>query len=92
MRYDIRHGDSTTANGVVIASTRGDLLDGREIAYEGDQVICRTCGTTGRIVCVGTRPHETGPGGKKTALSGDWCVCKCDPPPRLIASQERSFC
>jgi uncharacterized Zn-binding protein involved in type VI secretion len=90
MRKDIRDGDSTTANGVVICPGRSDRLDGREIAYEGDHVHCRTCGSTGYILCVGERPRETGDGGKPSALSGDLCICKCDPPPKLLSSQNRS--
>jgi uncharacterized Zn-binding protein involved in type VI secretion len=92
MRYDIMDGDTTTARGRVIAASRRDLLDGREIAYEGDPVVCPACGTIGKIVCVGERPNETGPGNKRAALSGDLCVCKCSPAPRLIALQRRSFC
>lgn len=92
MRYDIRDWDTTTAGGKVIALHPGDTLDGRAIAYEGDMVQCFACGTTGYVVCVGERPHETGPSGKRTALSDDVCMCKCKPSPRLIASQYRSMC
>jgi len=92
MRYDIRSGDHTTAGGVVFTPHRGDTLDGKELAYEGDVVKCFACGTNGRIVCIGERPHETGVSGKHSALSDDLCVCKCDPPPRLVASQHRSGC
>lgn len=92
MRYDIRDGDRTTAGGIVFSPRRGDTLDGKEIAYEHDMVKCFACGTTGYIVCVGAHPHETGAGGKHSALSDDLCVCKCDPSPRLVASQHRSGC
>jgi uncharacterized Zn-binding protein involved in type VI secretion len=47
MRYDIRDGDTTTAGGTVFATHRGDMLDGREIAYEGDPVRCPACGVLG---------------------------------------------
>ncbi|WP_084656641.1 PAAR domain-containing protein [Pandoraea norimbergensis] len=89
-RHDICDGDTTTARGRVIAPSCNDLLDGRAIAYEGDAVYCQTCETTGKIVCIGDRIPDLGPNGRQTALSGDWCVCRCDPHPRLIASQSRS--
>ncbi|WP_090870392.1 PAAR domain-containing protein [Paraburkholderia diazotrophica] len=91
-RFEIRDGDITTANGRVFAASRVDMLDGRAIAYEGDIVSCPACGTQGRIVCDGNGPRETGQGNKRTALSDDLCVCQCEPFPRLIASQRRSFC
>jgi uncharacterized Zn-binding protein involved in type VI secretion len=92
MRYDIRDGDRTTVNGIVSAPCRGDKLEGREIAYEGDPIWCPACNTMGRIACVGTRPRETGAGGRRSALSGDLCLCNCKQPPKLVASQCRSGC
>ncbi|MGF6757000.1 PAAR domain-containing protein [Paraburkholderia sp. GAS42] len=91
MRYDICHGDTTTGGGRVIATTQHDTIRGRAVAYEHDPVWCPKCHTTGRIVCVGKRPPSRGPGGREQALSDDWCLCKCDPPPRLIALQRESF-
>ncbi|RDK03186.1 PAAR domain-containing protein [Paraburkholderia lacunae] len=88
-RYDIRHGDSTTADGRVIATSPGDTLDGVAVAYEGDAVWCPKCRTTGKIVCVGERLPDRGPGGRQSALGGDWCLCKCRPCPLLIPSQCR---
>lgn len=90
IRHDIRDGDATTANGRVIATARNDVTDGRAAAYEGDPVWCPKCSTTGKIVCVGERLPERGPDGRKSALSGDWCLCECRPSPLLIASQNRS--
>ncbi|TCG08311.1 hypothetical protein BZM27_12840 [Paraburkholderia steynii] len=90
-RYDICNGDTTTAGGRVVAPERGDTIRGRAVAYEGDAVLCPKCDSTGRIVCTDRR-SDTGPNGKQVALSGDWCVCKCDPSPRLIASQHHSGC
>ena len=29
-----------------------------------------------------------GPDGRRVALSDDLCICKCDPPPKLVASQQ----
>jgi uncharacterized Zn-binding protein involved in type VI secretion len=90
MRYDIRDGDSTTANGRVHARQRNDMIDGRAAAYEGDAVWCPKCNTMGKILCAGERLTERGPDGRQSALSGDWCLCKCNPCPLLIASQSRS--
>ncbi|NVH75625.1 PAAR domain-containing protein [Paraburkholderia sp. JPY432] len=66
-----------------------DTFRGRSVAYEYDPVWCPKCNTTGKIVCVRPR-HDTGPNGKQCALSGDWCLCKCDPHPLLIGRQQDS--
>lgn len=91
-RYDIRHGDTTTSNGRVEATSASDTIDGLAVAYESDPVWCAACKTTGRIVCVGARVPTTGADGRQQALSDDLCRCHCTPGPRLIASQTRSFC
>ncbi len=90
VRHDIRDGDTTTAKGRVIATVHKDIIDGKAAAYEGDAVWCPQCGTTGQIVCVGERLRERGPDGRRSALSGDWCLCQCRPSPLLIPSQYRS--
>jgi uncharacterized Zn-binding protein involved in type VI secretion len=89
-RFDICDGDTTTARGVVHASSRVDWLDGRAVAYEGDPVWCPACETTGRIVCAGERLSSRGRDGRQAALSGDWCLCSCTQSPLLIESQCRS--
>ncbi|WP_432260516.1 PAAR domain-containing protein [Cupriavidus sp. TMH.W2] len=89
-RHDIFNGDTTTTSGTVIATSRAEMLNGRALAYEGDPVWCPKCKTTGKIVCVGERLPNRGPDGREQALSYDWCLCKCDPKPRLIASQGES--
>ncbi|BDB26157.1 PAAR domain-containing protein [Cupriavidus sp. P-10] len=90
-RHDIRDGDMTTTNGRVSATSRTEMLNGRAVAYEGDPVWCPQCKTTGRIACVGERLPNRGPDGREQALSYDWCLCKCDPTPLLIASQSESM-
>lgn len=88
-RFDIYDGDTTTTDGRVIAGSRTDFLDGRAIAYESDPVWCPKCKTKGKVVCIGDRLPDRGHDGRTQALSGDWCLCKCDPKPLLIPSQER---
>ena len=89
-RFDICDGDTTTSGGRVFAGLRVDLLNGRSVAYEGDQVSCPKCDTMGWILCVGERLPNRGANGREQALSYDWCVCKCDPKPLLIPSQSQS--
>ena len=90
-RYDILKGDLTTKHGVVLGGSAVDSIDGRDQAYEGDPVRCPECKSVGRIVCVGPRLPSKGADGRESALSEDLCVCKCDPSPRIIASQISSF-
>ncbi|CAB3771504.1 PAAR domain-containing protein [Paraburkholderia humisilvae] len=83
IRYDICNGDTTTAGGLVIATSTRDTLQHRAVAYEGDLVRCAKCSSTGKIVCNGAGARDRGPDGRMSALSGDWCVCNCSEPPCL---------
>ena len=85
-RYNITTGATTTAGGKVISGLERTSFNGQMIAREGDRVACPACGTEGVIALVGPRLHEDW-GGKQAALEGDLCLCKCDPPPELIACQ-----
>ena len=86
IRYNIVQGDATTASGVVTGATDHRFANmGKPLAMEGDAVWCPACRTEGRIVCTGPRR----PGlmyGRRPALSGDLCHCRCTPSPRLIHS------
>jgi uncharacterized Zn-binding protein involved in type VI secretion len=85
-RYHITVGAKTTADGTVTTGYEFWTIDGQPIAREGDEVACPACNSTGVIVCDG--PHLVNlMQGRHTALDGDLCRCKCDPPPRLIANQ-----
>ncbi|MFJ2447416.1 PAAR domain-containing protein [Pseudomonas sp. NPDC087626] len=85
-RYHITVGAKTTADGTVMTGYPHWTIDGQPIAREGDEVACPACDSTGVIVCDG--PHLVDlMQGRPTALDGDLCHCKCDPPPRLIANQ-----
>ena len=90
-RFHIRVGDMTTRGGRVATGLSTVTWHGHALAFEGDQVECPACGTTGHIVAVGTRISSTGPHGKQQALSGDLCLCRCTPPPQLVASQQTSW-
>ncbi|MCK8687965.1 PAAR domain-containing protein [Pseudomonas umsongensis] len=85
-RYHITVGAKTTVGGTVVSGWhRGSIL-GQNLAREGDQVKCPECDSTGTIICVGPRLSEEWEG-RKPALDGDLCKCKCDPSPKLIANQ-----
>jgi uncharacterized Zn-binding protein involved in type VI secretion len=86
-RYLILGGDKTTTNGTVQATPTTIQLSGQDVAHEGDSVSCPACNTTGKIQCDGPRQVMTAPDGRHAALSDDLCICKCDPPPKLVASQ-----
>ncbi|WP_111933351.1 PAAR domain-containing protein [Paraburkholderia bryophila] len=86
-RYLILNGDKTTASGTVVATPTSIQFESREIAHEGDDVQCASCHTTGKIRCDAPRHSMNSPDGRQAALSGDLCVCKCHPPPKLVASQ-----
>ncbi|WP_084167091.1 PAAR domain-containing protein [Paraburkholderia caledonica] len=86
-RYYIRKGDSTTAGGTVTEGSAVMHCDGLPLAFEGDAVSCPACHSTGKILCDGPRWPKAGPDGRQTALSDDLCLCRCNPLPRLIASQ-----
>jgi uncharacterized Zn-binding protein involved in type VI secretion len=87
-RYLILNGDKTTANGTVVAAPTTIQFMGRDIAHEGDDVQCPACHTTGKIRCDGPRQVMTAPDGRHAALSDDLCICKCEPAPKLVASQQ----
>ena len=79
-------GAKTSVGGEVISGMERTSFNGQMIAREGDRVACPACGTEGFIALAGPRLHEEW-GGKQAALEGDLCICKCDPPPELIACQ-----
>ncbi|WP_241669108.1 S-type pyocin domain-containing protein [Pseudomonas sp. CFBP13528] len=85
-RYNITTGSTTTAGGKVTGGCERTSFNGELISREGDRVACPACGTEGFIALVGPHLHEEW-NGKQAALEGDLCICKCDPPPELIANQ-----
>nr|WP_093643931.1 PAAR domain-containing protein [Paraburkholderia aspalathi] len=87
-RYLILDGDQTTTAGTIHAKDTALGLNGRYVAHEGDEVSCPACSSTGTISCDGPRLPMNGPDNRRTALSDDLCICKCSPPPKLVASQQ----
>jgi uncharacterized Zn-binding protein involved in type VI secretion len=85
-RRFIRKGDKTDRNGTVEDGIENSSFQGQQLAYLGGRVQCPACGTEGVIISDGS-PHTTTVRGKQVALENDLCQCKCDPLPKLIASQ-----
>ena len=85
-RRFILKDDKTTHNGVVLDGIVGSSFDGRPLAYLGAPVSCHTCNMQGVIVSDGS-PHTMSVMGKQVALENDLCQCKCEPLPKLVASQ-----
>lgn len=85
-RYTITLGASTTAGGKVISAHHNRAINGVPVAREDDWVQCPKCKSKGVIKPDGPRNEDTF-NGKQVALSDDLCICKCVPPPRLVASQ-----
>ena len=85
-RRFILKDDKTTHDGVVLDGIVGSSFDGRPLAYLGAPVSCHMCYTEGIIVSDGS-PHTVSVMGKQVALENDLCQCKCEPLPKLVASQ-----
>jgi uncharacterized Zn-binding protein involved in type VI secretion len=87
-RYHITLGASTTAGGTVASASSLLCIDGAAIALEDDTVSCPACHAQGVIKPDGPRISERF-NGREVALSGDLCICKCSPPPKLVQIQTR---
>jgi uncharacterized Zn-binding protein involved in type VI secretion len=85
-RYLVTLGARTTAGGKVISANSCRSIDGVKVAVEDDEVSCPRCSSLGVIKPHGPRLSEL-VNGKQVALHDDLCLCKCNPPPRLIANQ-----
>jgi uncharacterized Zn-binding protein involved in type VI secretion len=88
-RFYLTLGAKSTAGGVVTTATSPCTVNGVKVALEGDKVRCGGCKTEGTIRATWPRVSERW-NGKQVALHNDICVCKCDPPPRLVASQKHT--
>ena len=90
-RFYIHVGDTTTSAGKVLTGLSTSTWHGIPNAFDGDAVECPNCGSVGQIRTVGSRISSVGSHGRQHALSGDLCLCKCNPPPRLVASQDSAW-
>lgn len=86
-RFFCLKGDKTTAGGTLTEGIECFVVSNLSIGFHGASVFCAACGTTGHILCIEPRLDITLPNGKMPAAHGDLCLCKCNPPPTLIASQ-----
>jgi uncharacterized Zn-binding protein involved in type VI secretion len=89
MRYHVTVGARTTAGGKVMSAAPFKTIEGAAVAHADDPVSCPACNTVGLIQPDGPRLSEAF-NGKEVALGDDLCICKCKPPPRLIAVQSFS--
>ena len=89
-RYYITLGAPTTANGKVTSANHLDTINDAAIAREGDTCWCPACQSEGVIVLDGPRLSETWED-REVALNDDLCMCKCSPPPRLVAAQDFAY-
>lgn len=85
-RYFITLGAPTTAGGKVTSASRFETINDAPLAVEGDTCWCPKCLSEGVIRPDGPRLPEA-IDGRQAALHDDLCICKCKPPPRLVASQ-----
>ena len=78
------------AGGAVKTASTLYNLNGVPLAVAGDLIDCPACGSEGVIECVQPRTPDRY-NGKELALSDDLCICKCNPPPKLIADQNVKY-
>lgn len=86
----LKKGDQSTAGGVVLEGEETCKHYGTALTFIGAQVYCHTCKTTGHIAARGPRWPDSMMG-KEQALEGDICICNCNPPPVMLASQQDSY-
>lgn len=85
-RRFILKGDKTDRNVLVLDGIADSSFDGRPLAYLGAPVFCTTCSAEGFVIGDGS-PRTMEVMGKQVALENDLCQCKCEPLPKLLASQ-----
>jgi uncharacterized Zn-binding protein involved in type VI secretion len=89
-RYHITLGATSTAGGKVTSASSMMSIQGTRMALEDDKVFCPACNSEGVIKLDGPRVSESF-NGRQVALADDLCMCKCNPPPRLVANQTVRF-
>ena len=89
-RNYLKIGDKSSAGGIVIEEIPATTHLGTGLTFIGAKVSCPACKSTGQIAAKGPR-LSFDMMGKKPALEDDICVCKCSPPPVMIASQTTMY-
>lgn len=88
-RFYITLGAPTTAGGKVTSASSLLSVNGIRTALEGDSVWCEGCQSNG-VIALDAQREGARDNGRQHALSGDLCLCRCEPPPRLLPGQEGS--
>jgi len=88
-RSYITLGAATSAGGRVSSASALLSINGIRAALEADTVWCEACHSNGVIALDAARDGARD-NGRQLALSGDLCLCRCSPPPRLLPAQEES--
>ncbi|MGN7102204.1 PAAR domain-containing protein [Ralstonia holmesii] len=89
-RNFLKKGDGSTAGAEVLEGEETCTHNGTALTFIGAKVYCYACKTVGLIAAQGPRWPDFMME-KEQALEGDICICKCQPPPIMIASQNDSF-
>jgi uncharacterized Zn-binding protein involved in type VI secretion len=89
-RFLLKLGDKSTNGGVVTEGAENFTHHGTPVTFIGAKVWCGGCKSEGFIGERGPRRIATMKG-KQQALDGDICVCKCTPPPIMLASQNTAW-
>ena len=89
-RAILKLGDKSTNGGVVTQGVDNCTHHGTPMTFIGAKVWCNGCKSEGFIASRG--PHRNATMlGKQQALDGDICVCRCVPPPVMLASQNTAW-
>ena len=89
-RHYILVGDKTTSGARVTEGMEYMTHRGTMLSFLGARIYCPACESEGCIVGTGPRWPDNVMG-KHAALDNDLGMCKCQPAPRLIASQDDMF-
>jgi uncharacterized Zn-binding protein involved in type VI secretion len=85
-RSYLKVGDKSSVGGTVVEGIALTTHHGTQLTFLGAIVVCPACKSSWVIAEKGPRwPGEMM--GKRAALEGDICICNCNPPPVMIASQ-----
>ncbi|GAB3629361.1 hypothetical protein PTE30175_03756 [Pandoraea terrae] len=89
-RSYLKVGDKSSCDGTVVEGIPFMIHHGTPLTFLGAAVNCPSCKSTGRIGGKGPRLQYDFMG-RQPAMEGDICICKCDPPPVMFASQSDMF-